>query len=107
MTAKKVYCSNCIYLSDESAVVAPRHYHNIRFRNEPDKRINNGVDICISGMEKKTIEVYSPIHREIKLTVTVDNPFIRNMNNDCIMYKEKLYPKIISWIKKYSNKIRG
>jgi len=103
MPNKKVYCSNCVFLSDESMVVSPRQYNSIRFRTESNKCINHRTDICISGMEKKIEIIEGPISQMTKLTVTVDDPFIMNANNNCIMYKETLFPRIINMLKKTLN----
>lgn len=103
MTNKKVYCSNCIYLSDEGILVSSGHYNYIRFRTDPNKRICHGTVICTSGMEKKIDIVDGPLSRTKKLIVTVDDPFIRNANNNCIMYKESILPRIIKVLKKHLN----
>jgi hypothetical protein len=99
MPNKKVFCDSCVYLSCEGKIIYPKLYDSIQFRTNPNKHISHGTKLCSQGMEKKTEVIDNPIYKEIKFTITVDDPFIRNSNNDCCMYKQKLLLRMLSCIR--------
>jgi hypothetical protein len=84
-------CENCIYLSDEGHVVAPRLYNSIYFRGVSSyKLITYSTPICAARLEKTGIN---------RLDLIVDDPQFLNRNNDCLFYREKVHIRIINWIK--------
>ena len=107
MSNKKVYCSNCVFLSDESIVVAPRLYNSLTFRDNTNYLITHGTPICSAKIEKKFEETENSISKSKRLSVIVDNPNVLNRNNNCELYKETIFSSLFYWIKEMLNKIRS
>lgn len=84
-------CENCVHLTNEGHIIAPRLYNSIYFRGVSSyKQIVHSTPICAARLEKTGVN---------HLDLIVDDPRFLNRNNDCPFYKEKIHIRIINWIK--------
>jgi len=86
----KKYCTDCMFLSDESNY----RYTTIKFRNDPTIKICHGMFICVARKEEIIVCTDTPIRMLKNKNIIVDNPYTVNKHNDCDLYKEGLLTRI-------------
>lgn len=100
----KKYCSHCVYLKREADFLTIGYYNSIAFRNDKDKdaqkKISCDTPICTSNLVRTLVVLETPLRRDVKYDLIVDNPLELNKNFDCKYYKENFFFKFLAKLRK-------
>lgn len=99
---RKVFCNDCIYLRHERDL---GFYDQLQLQSRRSGYSweNNKQYLCSYDMEDNTEERFDPIERTKFRTISVNDPLVLNVNNDCPHYKKKWWK---FWIKKRTTVIK-